>query len=166
MINSHPVATTHVILSATPHHTPGVLVLKASGLRSVFLASWSLDPRAVTDQAAAAGRSTANRIKNCQFARGQPRVSEPALSALIIGGGRESVDKIYVRFVVLVRKTGMFVGSGWLSSRTAAHQVCLASSSTTTEHLPIGTITTLQLLDIAQPGNIRRGSVFVACVRR
>ncbi|CAM9786078.1 unnamed protein product, partial [Pylaiella littoralis] len=45
----------------------------AGGLRSVFLASWSLDPRAITDQAAAAGLATANRVKNFQFTRGQPR---------------------------------------------------------------------------------------------
>lgn len=41
----------------------------------MFLASWSLDPRAITDEAAAAGRSTADRIKDLQFTRGQPRVS-------------------------------------------------------------------------------------------
>lgn len=40
----------------------------------MFLASWSLDPRAITDQAAAAGLATANRIKTFQFTSGQPRV--------------------------------------------------------------------------------------------
>ncbi|CAM9994866.1 unnamed protein product [Scytosiphon promiscuus] len=48
-------------------------VHQADGLRSVFLASWSLDPRAVIDEVAAAGRWTANRIKNGQFIQGQPR---------------------------------------------------------------------------------------------
>ncbi|CAN0142041.1 unnamed protein product [Scytosiphon promiscuus] len=46
---------------------------QAGGLRSVFLASWSLDHRAIIDRVAAAGRSTADRIKHGQFAQGQPR---------------------------------------------------------------------------------------------
>ena len=50
-------------------------VAKAGGLRAVFLASWSLDPRAVTEQTAPAGRAAANRIKNFEFTRGQPRVT-------------------------------------------------------------------------------------------
>lgn len=48
---------------------------KAGGLLSVFLAAWSLDPRSFADDAAAAGRSAANRIRMSQFTRGNPRVS-------------------------------------------------------------------------------------------
>ncbi|CAM9211432.1 unnamed protein product, partial [Hapterophycus canaliculatus] len=48
-------------------------VHQAGGLRCVFLASWSLDPRAITDEGAAAGRSTSDRIRHCHFTREHPR---------------------------------------------------------------------------------------------
>lgn len=70
-------------------HTGALFLLKAGGLRSVFLAAWSLDPRSVTDQAAAAGRSAASRIKNFQFTCGQPRVSDPAFFYLARAGAGE-----------------------------------------------------------------------------
>lgn len=94
-----------ISFSAVSHRTQSAFAVKAAGLRSVFLASWSLDPRAVTDQAAAAGRAAAKRIKNFQFTRGQPRVSGPALSDVHMakaGGGYAEGDGS----VLLVQRTG------------------------------------------------------------
>ena len=64
---------------------------KAGGLLSVFLAAWSVDPRGFADEAAAAGRSAANRIRTSDFCRGSPRVSE--VEKMVVPASERGPDK-------------------------------------------------------------------------
>lgn len=56
----------------------------------MFLAAWSLDPRSFADEAAATGRSAANRIRLSQFTRGNPRVSMEREEQLAVCPEREN----------------------------------------------------------------------------
>eukprot|EP00903_Cladosiphon_okamuranus_P014200 g13193.t2 len=99
------------------------MVLQAGGLRSVFLASWSLDPRAVTDEGATAGRAAAERIKKMQFTRGQPRygaIDVGHVASIVGEGGAHNPDPACVLALVRALQYNTFFTHLDLSSANEA----------------------------------------------